>query len=258
MPYEIRTPNASDAAGIAKVQVHAFYQDPHWACNWPNMTLEEIAQGTFNRLPFNFSRSRDTVRHQIVIDNTTGEIVGHAKWSFLNVNNAAELWAETQVAEVTEAEKKVYEERSKLGLDEKGGHKGAVRLVSTQPLADECDSIVNGQRFLGTVFLFTPHSSLSEKHSFFGGSMLIWTELDLIGTLPSHGRKGVGSMLLKSGIAAAETAGLPVLVMAYPFGVKLYQKHGFELLNTINEDYSPYGLDIGPHVVSFLVRKHTP
>lgn len=155
MPYELRTPDFDDAEGIAKVQVHAFSQDPHWTRKWPNMTPDEIALGTFNRLPRSFIRGRQTGRHQIAVDTATGEIVGYAKWSFLDVDNASELWPEAQVAEAPEAQKAVYEERWKLGVDGNGRQKGSVRLVSTRPLAAECGRITNGQRFLGIILSFS-------------------------------------------------------------------------------------------------------
>ncbi|KAH8655319.1 acyl-CoA N-acyltransferase [Xylariales sp. PMI_506] len=226
MPYDIRTPTPQDSAGIAKVQVNAFVQNPHWALTWGDMPLDEITLGTYNRMPRGLVNGRETNRNQVVVDTDSGEIVGHAKWDFLNVKNASELWLEAQVAEVPAEEKAIYEERWKLGVDENGRRKGFTELVSTRPLAAKCDSIVNGRPFM---------------------------ELELIGTLPSHGRRGVGSMLLKCGIEVAEAAGLPILVMAYACGVGLYQKHGFELITTIDEDYSKFGLS--PHTVSFFVRK---
>ncbi|KZP02103.1 hypothetical protein FIBSPDRAFT_663110, partial [Athelia psychrophila] len=60
-------------------------------------------------------------------------------------------------------------------------------------------------------------------------------------TLPSHARRGVGGLLLESGLKEADAAGLPVFVMAYPHGVGLYQKHGFELLGTVEADNAKLG-----------------
>ena len=78
-------------------------------------------------------------------------------------------------------------------------------------------------------------------------------ELGHLGTIPSHGRRGVGSLLLQSGIDTADAAGIPIFVMAYPHGAGLYKKHGFELASTMSRDDTKYGGE-GNHVVSIFTR----
>jgi GNAT superfamily N-acetyltransferase len=87
-------------------------------------------------------------------------------------------------------------------------------------------------------------------------SVLTNVALDHISTLPSHQRRGVGALLLRSGIAQADAAGLPILVMATPVGLGLYKKNGFEHVSTIEQDDSKYG-GSGSHISHFYIRKPT-
>jgi ribosomal protein S18 acetylase RimI-like enzyme len=84
--------------------------------------------------------------------------------------------------------------------------------------------------------------------------VLTGVALDHISTLPSHQRRGVGALLLRSGIAQADAAGLPTIVMATPVGLGLYEKNGFERVSTIKQDDSKYG-GTGSHINHFLIRK---
>lgn len=83
---------------------------------------------------------------------------------------------------------------------------------------------------------------------------LLEKAVDYITTIPSHQRKGVAGMLLRSGLAEADKAGLKTIAMSTPAGLKLYKRSGFELVSTIDQDDSKYG-GTGHHVTHFLVRQ---
>lgn len=70
------------------------------------------------------------------------------------------------------------------------------------------------------------------------------TELDYIATHRDHQRKGISSMLLKSGIEQADKLGLDLLVIAMgEAATNLYKKHGFELKWDLTQSLKPWGHD---------------
>ncbi|RDW78385.1 hypothetical protein BP5796_06237 [Coleophoma crateriformis] len=232
-PYQVQPCDAAHAQGIANANMRAFNQDPHWRLVWPKtLTIEEIIDGNANRLPKQLSNSRETTRHEMAVDTETGEVVGYARWEFLHCPGSEALWKEAQTKEPTEEEAMEYEKSFKLHTDEEGRTKYVNREITSsygKILHNETQKVVGGRPFL---------------------------ELDHLGTLPSHGRRGVGGMLLDRGVAQANALGLPIFVMAYPHGTGLYTKHGFKLMSTVTLDYSKYS-DIGPQTVSFFVKEPT-
>lgn len=82
----------------------------------------------------------------------------------------------------------------------------------------------------------------------------IHVEVDFISALPSHQKRGVGEMLLRSGIAEADAAGVPIIVMATPAGLRLYEKNGFKRISTVELDDSEFG-GTGSHISHFLIRE---
>lgn len=62
-------------------------------------------------------------------------------------------------------------------------------------------------------------------------------------------------MLLKAGLGVADAHGLKSYVTSSVAGIKLYQKHGFEIVETSTVDYSQFG---GVESVTnyFMIRNH--
>lgn len=97
MPYAIQPVNPTDSPGLARAMMSSFYHDKHWVLLWPNMSLEEIIDGCTKRLLWNLVKIRKNKRHQKVIDEATGEIVGYAWW--VPPQGFEHIWLDAQVAE---------------------------------------------------------------------------------------------------------------------------------------------------------------
>lgn len=78
--------------------------------------------------------------------------------------------------------------------------------------------------------------------------------LDYLATHADHQRKGIASLLLKSGFRFADGAGLKIIVCSKAQGVKLYEKHGFKVGKVLSQERPQYGWT-EPHVTTIMVRQ---
>lgn len=58
---------------------------------------------------------------------------------------------------------------------------------------------------------------------------------------PTHQRLGLGSLLIREGLAMADQAGAKTYLESSVVGVPLYLKHGFKQVDEILIDMRPYG-----------------
>lgn len=65
--------------------------------------------------------------------------------------------------------------------------------------------------------------------------------LQMLGTHPSHHRRGVGAMHLKWGFERADELGLPVYLEASPAGTPLYARMGFDTVGWLPFDVKEWG-----------------
>lgn len=84
--------------------------------------------------------------------------------------------------------------------------------------------------------------------------MRLETELDYLATAPDHQRQGTGALLLQAGLEVADAYGLKSYVTSSVAGANLYQKHGFEVVETHTMDYSQFG-GVEPVTNYFMIRK---
>ena len=67
--------------------------------------------------------------------------------------------------------------------------------------------------------------------------------LDYIAVHVNHKRKGIASVLVKSGIDSARRMGIDMFIMSTtPAGGELYKKLGFTELDQIIQDFSAWGV----------------
>jgi len=71
---------------------------------------------------------------------------------------------------------------------------------------------------------------------------------------PGFWRRGIGKMLVRSGLEIADQHQIKTYLMSSPAALKLYLSVGVELVDTVSTDYSQYG-GTEPVVDYFLVRR---
>ncbi|KAI4159159.1 MAG: hypothetical protein LQ342_006806 [Letrouitia transgressa] len=59
--------------------------------------------------------------------------------------------------------------------------------------------------------------------------------------MPEYQRKGLGSLLIRDGLAAADRDNVNTYIEASPAGVELYKRHGWKQVDDILIDMAPYG-----------------
>lgn len=91
-----------DAVGLANSNMTAFYGEPWWNMNW-DKPLAAIIESAAARMPVNLLKERNVRRHQKVIDTSTGQIVGYARW--ILPESHADSWLDAQVPDVSEQDK---------------------------------------------------------------------------------------------------------------------------------------------------------
>lgn len=248
MPFEIQPCSATDALGLATTMMGARLTDPHWAFLWENPNPQDIIAKGALRVPWNLATGRDTKRHQKVIDIETGRVVGYARWILpdcLAKRNG--VWLEAQAPEGTQIEREEWEKQYRentTGGQPIGMKGGGLMSYRSAPL-----EVVDARIMRNGPFL-SKYLDLSDR---FYSKLTIILALDYLTTDPDFWRRGIGSMLVQSGMKVADQYGMKIYVMSEPAALKLYLNFGFELLETVSTDYSKYG-GTEPSVEHFLVR----
>jgi hypothetical protein len=150
MSYAIGSVTVNDAPGLSKVMMSAMYRDPHWALLFGSMPLQDIIDACTERLPKALSSNREERRHQKVIDQSTGEIVGYARWILPDGAHGIE-WLDAQVPEASEAEMEAYEKAFKAVTTPEGKIRGMNLEMSSilgKKLQEEVDLVTKGGTYL--------------------------------------------------------------------------------------------------------------
>ena len=238
-PYQL-TPRctAADAARIAQSNAEAYWAEAWYRMMWPDRTLDSLAASAAERMPVNLIRERAERRHQMVVDLSTGEVAGYARWDLSEALQGE--WLEAQTPDVSVEDRARYEEAHakaswsyRRDLDPLDvpieeatkRHEPKVPYLSkeTPPVAQHLWAAMSRTYILTPVRL---------------------AELDYIGVRPTHQRRGVASMLIKSGVDVAERLGVPAALVAMGGkALATYQKHGFEIVEELHQDLRPYGAD---------------
>ncbi|KAI1452866.1 acyl-CoA N-acyltransferase [Annulohypoxylon moriforme] len=75
-------------------------------------------------------------------------------------------------------------------------------------------------------------STIDQKHKDILQDRPHWY-LDILGVRKEVQGKGIGSQLVKWGVAKADEVGIEAFLAASPAGAPMYQKHGFEIHSTV-------------------------
>ncbi|MCJ1313306.1 hypothetical protein MMC25_006983 [Agyrium rufum] len=217
--YIVQSARPADAAGLASAMMSAWYANPHWRNRWEAPNLEQLIGCCTERLPWTLVNGRDRKRHQKVVSAASGEIVAYARWSLPpDLAAKGDVWLEAQVPEPVPQDRKLFEEKSDAAGDSNGEFPGA-----------RTDGVIE--------FKSAPLEAASER-IWKGGPYLT---LEYLTVAPRHQRKGIAPLLVKAGHAIADEYGVNVHVMASMEGLRLYETHGFQLIETVSTDYSQYG-----------------
>ncbi|KAE8369830.1 acyl-CoA N-acyltransferase [Aspergillus caelatus] len=213
--WKIEPCSVKDAAALARNNMAAFWEDPNWITLWPkDMKREFIIEQSAKRQPRNLLRDREKVRHQKAVDPILPP--GHR-----TAENGSPAWAEAQVPDVSEDEKKRYQELAESAwwspredmdsLDDKN-HVVMDRILAEKP----------------------------------------YIRLDYLAVHPENKGKGIGTALVANGIKHAEHARVPIFTLAFKAGRGVYARLGFQEVDRIIQDDSKYG-GPGEYAAYFMI-----
>jgi GNAT superfamily N-acetyltransferase len=80
--------------------------------------------------------------------------------------------------------------------------------------------------------------------------------LDCMAVAPEHQRKGIATLLLKSGLVQADTAAITTYISSTSMGRKLYEKQGFQAVRTVT--YKASETDLNSEDLTAFYLRHPP
>ncbi|THY13995.1 acyl-CoA N-acyltransferase [Aureobasidium pullulans] len=233
MPFSVQVTDPIKANELAKVMTDSRWVDPHWKILFEDgTTADQVISETAQRLPYNLTR-RQGKRHQMAVDQVTGEVVGTARWILPEHlrDPKFKTWPEARVPSPSIEDDEKFRKKFEDATDEEGRIKH---------LRWDLMEVRN-----------TPLEEIDAKIVHDTGPFLT---LDYLSTAPHYQRKGVGSALLQRGLEVADANNLSTYVTASPAGLKLYLNHGFEIVETFSLEYPDFG-GTEPVVDYFMIRK---
>ncbi|KAI1388509.1 acyl-CoA N-acyltransferase [Hypoxylon trugodes] len=213
--WKIEGCTVADAAALSRNNMSAFWDDPTWILLWPkDITREFLIEQVAKRYPRMLTNDREEKRHQKAVDPNTGALVGYARWilppSHFNAKDGGPEWPEAQTPEVTDEEKRQFEELAKSAWW--GGRR------DMSGIDDKNDVVMD--------------RILAERP---------YIKLDYLAVHPENKGKGIATALVESGIRHAEKIGVPIFVMSYKAGRGVYERLGFKEVDRVIQDDSQYG-----------------
>ncbi|KAL6854729.1 hypothetical protein ACO1O0_005854 [Amphichorda felina] len=206
--YELRSCTVDDAPGLAKNNASAFWEEEWWNILWENRTLDSLIEAFTARLPKTLLTDRSVRRHQKIVHVSSGEVVGYARW-ILPESHRHE-WLEAQIPDLSDQDRQRFD-------------KAYANANFTTRGLDDMDN---------------PVLDMLRRHR----PTEPFVKLDYLGVHPDHQRKGIASMLVRSGIQQSNRLGMSVYLVA--MGRKalgMYQRLGFELLEESVQELSKWG-----------------
>ncbi|KAJ3345045.1 hypothetical protein HDU83_004465 [Entophlyctis luteolus] len=210
-----------DAAGLAATNMSAFWEDRNWRLVFGSRTFDDVVASNTLRWPRNLALvDRATRRHLKAVHDASGILVGYAR--FILPPALAGSWLDAQVPAPTADEAAEFERR----------FAAADWALST--LTDHMD---------------VPVIAMKERHFSARSDAIV---LDHLAVRPVFQRRGIASQLLAPAIQLASSAGVDIIALATAAGARAYVKLGFRILESLTQDYSPYG-GTTEHTMSIVV-----
>jgi GNAT superfamily N-acetyltransferase len=221
-PITIQPATYNDIDGMARVSDHAFEVDRH-------TQMKELGKVPYSQyevmcqcLPMWLSSERCVVLK--ALDNSTGDIVGWVGWGFRGFEKSdvprVDPGKPKEVEKSTSSPENVKKEESeKTEENSKTGEKDIIARLEAMTDADMARWMEN-QMPPGTKCMYLVSLSVS----------------------PDFQSRGVGSALLKWGTDIADKAGVFMWVHSSEMAWKTYEKHGFEVVETLDinlDDWAP-------------------
>ncbi|KAF2421086.1 hypothetical protein EJ08DRAFT_690256 [Tothia fuscella] len=122
-PFLVQSCILENATQIARNNIMAFWNDPNWVLMWGDKPKEYVITQAIRRSPWNLLQSPARNRHQKVVDGSTGDIVGYARW-ILPEYMDADSWIE---AKIPRPNTKVF--LSYLAVHPEHQHKGIATML---------------------------------------------------------------------------------------------------------------------------------
>ena len=228
-----------DASELASNNIPAFWGETWYNMLWLDRPLSSVVDAAKARMPTNLLTDRPLRRHQKVVDPQTGKILGYARW--ILSPSLSESWLEAQIPDVSDAERKEYDV-AYAAADWK--RRTDIPDFDTPILKEQAKYNPRGPYFSMQLDINDPVSSI----------LLTSAELDYLAVNTDAYRRGVGSLLVSSGIAQAERLGADMVLIAMgPKALGLYKKLGFEMRHHVSQDLRPWGHD-DTYETYFMIR----
>ncbi|KAH6647291.1 acyl-CoA N-acyltransferase [Truncatella angustata] len=219
--YKIERCTVEDSAGVARNNMSAFWTDSTWRLVWPeDRTLEEVIEACALRWPNTVLTDRVHKRHLKAVEVETGTVVGYIR--FLLPDRLSGEWLDAQPPDVTAEQRKQFDKQT------------ASANWTFRSHAEDIDE---------------PLEPILAKYR-----SRDYMELEFLAVQPAYRGQGIATLLMEASLAESDRLGIDVFMVAYKAGLGVYKRMGFEILESLIIDDTPWGGQ-GEYANYFMERK---